>query len=142
MGVSQENLELVERGFESFLATGEPPWDLFDEEIEVYDHDTPDQGSYRGHVGVGRWVEVWGAAWAEWSMEPSEFIDAGDSVVVCVRMKTKGRGSGIEIERQDALVYKVHEGKILRLDYYNSREQALESVGRRQQSGKSRPSPR
>jgi len=121
VGVSQENLELVERGFESFLATGEPPWDLFDEEIEVYDHDTPDQGSYRGHVGVGRWVEDWGAAWAEWSMEPTEFIDAGDSVVVCVRMTTKGR-------------------KILRLDYYNSREQALESVGLRAQTGKSRPS--
>jgi hypothetical protein len=45
------------------MATGEPPWDLFDQEVEVYDHDAPDQGEYRGHEGVTRWLEDWGAAW-------------------------------------------------------------------------------
>jgi ketosteroid isomerase-like protein len=123
------NVELVRRGTEHFVATGEPPWEMIDEEVEVYDHDTPDQGDYRGHAGYARWLEDWGAAWAEWSIEPEEFIDAGDSVVVFFRMRTTGRGSGVEIERQDAIVSKLRNGGIVRVDYYNDRQQALKAVG-------------
>jgi hypothetical protein len=46
--MSQQDVELARRGFDYFMATGEPPWEMFDEEVEVYDHDTPDQGEYRG----------------------------------------------------------------------------------------------
>ena len=126
--MSRQNVELVQRGFERYLATGEPPWDLFHERVEVHDHDTPDQGDYRGHDGFARWLEDWGAAWAEWRLEPDEFIDAGNSVVIFVRMHTKGRGSGIEAERQDALVYEIGHGMITRVDYYNDRKQALKAV--------------
>jgi ketosteroid isomerase-like protein len=127
--MSHENVEIVRRGLGLYFATGEPPWELFDEGVEVYDHDTPDQGEYRGHDGVRRWLEDWGAAWAEWNIEPEEFIDGGVSVVVFIRMKTTGRGSGIEVEREDALVYRLGHDKIVRLDYYNDRKQALEAVG-------------
>jgi ketosteroid isomerase-like protein len=127
--MSQENVELVQQGLGYFMSTGKVPWEIFDEGIEIYDHDTPDQGAYRGHEGYGRWLDDWGAAWAEWSMEPEEFIDADEAVVIFFRMKTKGRGSGIEVERQDALVYKLRNGKIVRGDYYNDRVQALEAVG-------------
>jgi ketosteroid isomerase-like protein len=67
-------------------------------------------------------------AWAEWSIEPDEFIDAGPSVVIFIRMNAKGRGSGIEVQRQDALVYEIRDGMITRVDYYNDRKQALEAV--------------
>ena len=46
--MSRENVEIVKRGLESYFATGEVPWALFDEDVEVHDHDTPDQGDYRG----------------------------------------------------------------------------------------------
>jgi len=122
-------VEFVQRGLELYFATGEPTWELFDEKVEVHDHDTPDQDVYRGHEGVRSWLEDWGAAWAEWNIEPEQFIDAGDSVVVFIRMKTEGRGSGIETERPDALVCKLGDGRIVRLDYYNDRKQALRAVG-------------
>jgi ketosteroid isomerase-like protein len=127
--VSQENVEIVQRGLGLYFATGEPPWELFDEGVEVYDHDTLDQGVYRGHAGFRRWLEDWGAAWAAWSVEPEEFIDAADSVVVFIRMKTQGRGSGIEIERRDAQVWRLRSGKVVRLDYFNDRDEALKAVG-------------
>ena len=44
-------------------------------------------------------------------------------------MYTKGLGSGVELERQDALVYGCRNDKIIRTDYYNSKQQALEAVG-------------
>jgi ketosteroid isomerase-like protein len=58
-----------------------------------------------------------------------EFLDAGDSVIVFFRMRTKGRGSGVEVERQDAIVFKLRNGRIVRVDYYNDRKQALEAAG-------------
>jgi ketosteroid isomerase-like protein len=127
--MSRENVELVQRALEHFMATGGPPWEMLDEEVEVSDHDTPDQGEYRGHAGLGRWLEEWGAAWAKWSIEPEEFVDAGDRIVAVIRMKTEGQGSGVETERQDAMVITMRDGKWLRVDYYNNRKQALESVG-------------
>jgi ketosteroid isomerase-like protein len=128
--MSRENVELVQRVLEHFMATGEPPWELLDEEVEVSDHDTPDQGEYWGHAGFRRWLEEWGAAWAKWSIEPEEFIDDGDRIVAVIRMKTEGQGSGIATERQDAMVIAIRGGKLLRVDYYNNRAQALESLGR------------
>jgi hypothetical protein len=88
--MSQENVELVQRGWEHFLATGEPEWDTVDEEVEAYDHDIFDGRDSRGHVGIRRWLfEDWGSAWSEWSAEPQEFIDAGDRVVAGKRKKLK-----------------------------------------------------
>ena len=103
--MSQANVALMKRFYERFLTTGELPWDMLDERIEVHDHDTPDQGAYRGRTGVERWLRDWGDAWAEWSFEPEEFIDADDAVIVVIRMQAKGMGSGVELDRQDALVY-------------------------------------
>ena len=127
--MSRENVDMVRAGWERYSGTGEPPWDLFHESVEVHDHDTPDQGDYRGHEGIRRWLEDWGAAWAEWRIEADEFIDAGDSVVILIRMNTEGRGSGIKAQRQDALVYGVTQGLITRVDYYNDRGEALKAVG-------------
>jgi ketosteroid isomerase-like protein len=130
--MSEENVEVVQRAFEHYAATGESLWSAFDEEVEVCDHDILDAGEYRGHAGVGRWLEDWGAAWASYTMEPEEFIDLDDHVVLVIRMKATGHGSGAVVERQDAMAFAVREGKITRLDYYNSKQQALEAVGLRE----------
>jgi ketosteroid isomerase-like protein len=58
-----------------------------------------------------------------------EWIDAGEEVVVVFRVKATGRASGVELERQDAIVCRVKDAEIARIDYYNSRGQALEAVG-------------
>jgi len=127
--MSEENVDLVRGLLERFIATGELSWDLMHEDIEVHDHDVMDASEYRGHLGFARWVENWNLAWSEFSMQPEELIDAGARVVSVFRMKATGRGSGVAVERQDAMVWEVHDGKGVRLDYYNNREQALQSAG-------------
>lgn len=122
-------MELVQKGFEHFVATGEPAWDTLHENVKVYDHDIMDGREYQGHADVRRWLfEDWEAAWSQYSAEPEEFIDAADRVIAVFRVKATGQNSGVEVERQDAILYKVRDGKIVRLDYY-SKQQALEAAG-------------
>ncbi len=60
-----------------------------------------------------------------------EFIDAGDAdVVVIVTTRGKARGSGIEVEwKHHAGVWTVEGGKIIRVVWYPTREEALEAAG-------------
>jgi ketosteroid isomerase-like protein len=127
--MSEENVELIRGVLERFVSTGEPPWDVLHEEIEVHDHDIMDADDYRGHAGFGHWMEDWSSAWSEDSIEAEDFLDADERVVVFIRQRTTGRGSGVALEREDAMVFEVGWGKITRVDYYNDRQQALRAVG-------------
>ena len=127
--MSQENVTRVQEALEHFATTGEPPWNALHGEVEVHDHDIMDAGDYRGHAGFGRWIEDWASAWSEYTMDAEEFLDVGEHVAAFIRQKTTGRGSGVALEREDAMVFEFRDGKIARLDYYNSREQALKTVG-------------
>jgi ketosteroid isomerase-like protein len=67
-------------------------------------------------------------AWPEFSMEPEELLDAGERVVMLFCMKATGVSSGLALEPQDAMVFKVSDGKVVRIDYYNNRSEALKNV--------------
>jgi ketosteroid isomerase-like protein len=126
--MTQENVVLVRRLLECFIA-GEVLWDALDEAVEIHDHDILDAGEYRGHAGVMRWVEDWGAGLPVVSFDLQELIDAGDVVVAVILLKARGRDSSVDVERQDAIVYQLRNGRVTRFDYYNSRQQALDAVG-------------
>jgi len=119
----------VQEALERFATTGEPPWDALHSEVVVRDHDIMDAHDYRGHAGFARWLEDWAAAWSESSIEPEDFIDAGPLVLVYIRQRTIGHGSGVALEREDAMLFDFRDGKIASLDYYNSRDQARTAAG-------------
>jgi ketosteroid isomerase-like protein len=126
--MSQENVDLVRRALEGFVA-GEILWDTLDEQVEVHDHDILDAGEYRGHSGFARWLEDWQAGFPVVSLKLEEFIDAGDGVVAIFLLKARPRGSSVDVERRDGIVYRCRAGRIVRFDYYNSRAQALQAAG-------------
>ena len=130
--MSRENVELVQGLLARFIATGHPTWDSLDEEIEAYDHDVVDAGKYKGHAGFAKWLENWDVAWADYTITPEEFVDVGEHVVSVFQMKATGRGSGVQVERRDAIVWRMRDGKVARLDYYNDPGRALKAVGRQQ----------
>ena len=127
--MSQENVELIQRGFEHVMATGEAPTHLLDPEIEVHDHDAPDQSDYQGHEGFARWLRDWNSAWETWSVEPERMIDAGDRVVVIYRMTVEGKGSGVHLDRHEGQIWTIRTGLAARVDAYGSGEEALEAAG-------------
>ena len=127
--MSRDNVEIVRRGFEHFIATGEPLWETLDEELVIRDHDIPDSSDYRGYAGLAQWQEDWSAAWDDWRWEADRFIDAGDRVVGVLRVRAKGRGSGVDVKRVDGAVWTLRDGKCIGLDYYGSKAEALKAVG-------------
>ena len=127
--MSEQIVQLVREALDRFVAKGEVFWEILDEQVVIEDHDIPDTRGYRGHAGFLKWLADWGEPWAKWSLEPQEFIDAGDNVVAVLRMRATGRGSGVEVDRQDSLVFEFRDGKAVRLDYFNTREQGLAAAG-------------
>jgi ketosteroid isomerase-like protein len=86
--------------------------------------------TYEGFDGFRRFVEQVGEAWAEFRMEPEEFFEQGNVVVVLVRAVGTGRGSGVQIDAPVAMVAEVRDGKIANLHVEPDREAALRLVGR------------
>jgi ketosteroid isomerase-like protein len=127
--MSQENVETARLGFEYFLRTGDQRWELIDPAVEIHDHDIPDADVYRGHDGYTNWLANWGNAWSDFRMEPERWIDAGDKVVFVFQLTAKGKGSGVEVKRRDAMVLTFRDGKWVRVDYYNNAPQALQAAG-------------
>ena len=127
--MSQENVEVARRFHDHFDRTGEPLWGVIDSEIDVYDHDVPDAGTYHGLAGFTEWLTNWGESFENSAMELERLVDAGDQVVSLIVMRATGRGSGVSVERKDAIVSTFQDGKITRIDWYNDQAQALEAAG-------------
>jgi ketosteroid isomerase-like protein len=128
--MSQANVEIIRAGYDALLRDDmEAALAGLDPAIEIFDHDIPDAGEYRGLEGMAAWQADWERSWESWRWEPQEFIDADDRVVAILRSFGRGRESGVEVERTDGAVWTMRDGKAVRLDYYGSKEQALAAVG-------------
>jgi ketosteroid isomerase-like protein len=101
-------------------------------DAEIHDFDIPDAGLYRGHDGFLAWLQGWGEGWESWRLDDVEFRASGDDQVIALfRMIAKGGHSGMELERLDAITYRIQGGKIARMEYFNDQRLALEAVGLR-----------
>ena len=126
--MSERNMELARRGMESMEAF----FSLLDECIvaDVRAFPLPD---YSGLVvGRDKFIEMsrhyWGA-WEDYRVEPEEFIDAGQSVVVGIHERGRGKGSGVQLDRRWAYIWTFREGRIVRWEPRRSIEDAVKAAG-------------
>ena len=131
--MSKENVNVVREAFESFMGGDrEKTAQLVDPEVEF--HGTVG-GLQEGQIAHGQsqidkqFEEEDLEAWEERRLEPEEFIDAGDDVVVLLHEYRRGRGSGVELETDTAVVVAVREGRVVRIQGYMDRDAALEAAG-------------
>jgi ketosteroid isomerase-like protein len=132
--MSQENVEIIRRGYEHFAATGETRahpdlvWD-------VSNLGWPDQQVYSGPEGANQFNTQWAAAWDDWELEPAEFLDAGERVVVILNQRGRSKATGIPVEMHFAQVWTLRNGQGIRMDLYASVDEALEAVGLSERDG-------
>jgi ketosteroid isomerase-like protein len=98
--MSRDNVELVERSYRLLeelreAVPGAPERafrECFDERLEVCIPDAYPEGEqvFRGRRGLKRWVASTREIWDERPFERERFLDAGDRVVVLVRVVARG----------------------------------------------------
>jgi ketosteroid isomerase-like protein len=136
--MSQENVEIVRRMIEGFLAFQNGDSNgmtavvaVLDPEIEW--HGTVgglDEGRVaHGYEEVARAFAENFEAWETLVLESERYIDAGDDVVVLWHEVARSRHSEQEMETNTAVIYTVRNGKVVEARGYMDRAQALEAVG-------------
>ncbi len=129
--MSRANVELVRKLFERWMRA---EWDVFRElvtpdfELVLSAGWFPDPGVYRGPDAA---LEAWGRfldAWEEMTPDPQEIIDAGDDVVVLLRIRGRGKASGMEVAEEVGNVITFRDGQIVRMNLCH-RAEALEAAG-------------
>jgi ketosteroid isomerase-like protein len=133
--MSQENVEIVRQVYDAatrrdaatVLALYDPEVELDNTRLQIVGGAG---GVYHGHDGLRSFFGAWHEAWESTEYDYDELIDAGgEHVISVVTRRARGRASGAEVELRVALVWTLREGKVIRVAWYPTREEALEAAG-------------
>jgi ketosteroid isomerase-like protein len=131
--MSQKNMEIVRRSVEHINRTGEPAWDLFDPEITFRTRgDIESSSTYRGYDGLREAVAGFAGVWDSVRWEIQDVIGDGDTLVVAFHIYLRGKGSGVELETNEAWACWIRDGKYVRIEQHGKLEEALEAAGLRE----------
>lgn len=85
-------------------------------------------GTYHGHQGFR---QVWRALHEPWEVDTQlhELIDAGNHLVVIGEQSLRGKGSGVRASAPLIQVVTFRSGRIVREEWFDSREAAFEAAG-------------
>jgi ketosteroid isomerase-like protein len=80
---------------------------------------------YSGHDGIRRFYSEVRDVWDTYDWQPEELIEAGSNVVALVRSTGRGRGSGVEVDRETAMVWSIQSGRAIAMRFFRDRDEAL-----------------
>jgi ketosteroid isomerase-like protein len=103
---------------------------LLDPEVELVEWpDAPESRTFRGHDGAREAMRSWAEAWEWLRSDIEEIVEVDDRVLVCCHTRGKGRGSAVEVETGTYNVFTVRDGHAIRIQFFTSKEPALEAAG-------------
>src|ERR1700740_91437 len=125
------NVDLVRQMFEAFAQGGFAAVGGFiDAEFEMRLMPGHPQGTtFRGPDAAKAMTDFM-RSFEGFRAEAESFIDAGgERVVVAVRERARPRGGSVELDQRFGALYTLHDGKITRMEWFDSFEQALAAAG-------------
>jgi ketosteroid isomerase-like protein len=128
--VSGEDVERLRGAYQAFNEGGvEALLERLAPEVQVRDRESsPDRETRYGKEGIKQLFDSYMEAFDALRLEPEEFIDAGDQIVVCLRQRVRGKGSGAEVVGRIAHAWTIRGGKVVRLRIFGDKERALEAL--------------
>lgn len=118
-------LGVVQRGGDAFaLEDLVAPTAQFHAAREV-----PGAGTFVGAQGFAEFIRVWTEDFADWTFRLTDVRDVGDRVVVFARQVAVGKGSGVSVEMEFAMLFALPDGLITDVRVYIDRDEALKAVG-------------
>ena len=126
------DIETMKQGFAAFNAGDhQQAISMFHEDCEWLDApELPGATTWRGHDGLLSCWASWTEAWGRVTMEPTEYMDAGDGVyVVSQAMHATGAGSQTPIEMPLWCVVWFEDGKARRVTFHLTEDAARDAAG-------------
>jgi ketosteroid isomerase-like protein len=68
-------------------------------------------------------------AWEERRIEPTDFLHNDEMVLVLIHEYRRGKGSGVELENDTAVLATVRDGRIARLQGFMDQNRARQAAG-------------
>ena len=129
--MSEENVDTIRQSFDAFERDGlEGTLRYLHPEIEwTTTAGYIEPATYRGHEGVRRYLGTVADEFDDLRIEPLELIDAGDQVVVSIRISGRGKSSGAPVDVTLISVSSLRDGKVVRTRNYPTKAEALEAAG-------------
>jgi ketosteroid isomerase-like protein len=126
----QEDVERLRGAYEAFNEGGvEAILERLAPEFQVRDRESsPDRETRHGKEGIKQLFDSYMEAFDALRLDPEEFIDAGDQIVVSLHQRIRGKGSGAEVVGRIAHVWTMSGGAALRLRIFADKESALEAL--------------
>jgi ketosteroid isomerase-like protein len=133
--VARDEVELVAETFELLDSDRyEQVLPLIDDRFEMVTtrEVASEPDTYRGPEGVRRWWQSFLEAMDSVRVEPRRLHPAGEGqVIVEFVIRARGQHSGIETEQPAVGLVTVADGKLLRLEFFTSLDQARAAAGPR-----------
>ena len=141
--MSQENVELVRRSYESFNRWAADPErepfqnpdveDLLHPDVEFHTYpNAPEAGVYRGRSAVIDYNQRLFEQFASVRIELEELLSAGDRVVVVSRQHAVPKTGHATTVVPVVEVWSVRDGLLAERHTFSTREEALDAVGLRE----------
>jgi ketosteroid isomerase-like protein len=83
-----------------------------------------------GHGGVAAAFRDWFEGFEEFTIEAKDFSARDDRVLVAMRQRARGKGSGLEIEERFYQLFTLRDGEVFRFEEYSDEADALKALGR------------
>jgi ketosteroid isomerase-like protein len=132
--MSSENVDAIRRAFEGYawrrdrqaflgMIAPDAVWDLSRSPF-------PDARVYHGRDGVADWLGGLDDAFEDIRYEVEEVTDLGEGQVLSIiRLQGHGKFSKIDVDYRFVPVFTFRHGKVVRMDRYGDRAEALAAAG-------------
>jgi ketosteroid isomerase-like protein len=129
--MSRENVEIVRSAFDAWNAGDvDSIAALMTPETEFIPLRSQLEGdSYRGPEGMHQFARDAAEEWEFLRIDPDEFHDVGDRVLMLGHFDGRGRASGMDVRFPVGWVAQLRDRKIVHLRTYSDPQEALEAVG-------------
>ena len=128
--MSQDYVDRLKSAYEAFDTGGvEAILDRIAPDLQVRGRaSSPDRETLVGGEGIVELVKLNMEAFDSLELEPVEFVDRGDVIVVVLIQRVRGRGSGVPLECETAHVWDFQDGQAAQMRIFADRERALEAL--------------
>jgi ketosteroid isomerase-like protein len=129
--MTQTNVDRLRGGYAA-LGRGdyEAVRELLDPKVLLQDRpEVPDARTYRGYEGMLVTLRDTGDSFENFRLDPEQFFEHADKIVVILSMTGRGRTSGVPVEERIAHLWTLRDGLAVELRAFTDPADALEAAG-------------